>query len=443
MTRCRSVTAPRPRTLRLRTPKLTPGRGRPSPGRQYYAGYNAAFVEDVIEYLKLSDEATVLDPWNGGGTTTTVASVMGRAAVGFDVNPVLVLIGKSKLLGFDAVESLGPFTTDVLGKARDRHARGLGEAHLPDPLTRWFTAGTAEYIRCIEQSIQSLFVKPGAGGDMSSAEMLDATSLLGASFYVVLFETVRSFLVDFMTTNPTWVKQDDIGRVSVAKDRIDSRFRATEAKQHRHLAQLRLDDPKQRDVKAVVRLGDSTSLALEDRSVEACITSPPYCTRIDYAVLTRPELAVLGVNDTGVRTLRDASIGTPTITSAEVEPSDEWGAYLNAFVDKVTNHTSKASKSYYRRFYLQYFANMAGSLRELRRVVADGGRCALVVQDSYYKDVHLDLAKGLAEMAGRIGWAGSSRQDFKVTRTIAQMNAASRQYRQDFKAVESLILLRS
>lgn len=428
---------------RLRTPKLRPCKGRATPGRQYYAGYNAAFVEDVIEYLELADDATVLDPWNGAGTTTSVASSMGLSAVGFDVNPVLVLIGKSKLLGFDAVESLGPLTADILGKARDRHDVAFGDGSEPDPLRHWFTAGTSEYIRRIEQSIQSLLVRPGARGDMSTAEMLNATSLLGASFYVVLFETVRSFLVDFMTTNPTWVKQNDVGRLSIAKDRIDSRFRATEAKQHRHLAQLRLEDPNQRDVKAAVRLGDSTSLTLGDASVDACITSPPYCTRLDYAVLTRPELAVLGLHDAIVRTLRDASIGTPTITAIELEPSDEWGPYLNTFVNRVTNHTSKASKSYYRRFYLQYFANMTASLRELRRVIVHGGECALVVQDSYYKDVHLDLAKGIAEMAGRVGWAGSSRQDFKVTRTIAQINTGSRQYRNDFKAVESLVLLAS
>ena len=40
----------------------------------YYAGYSDEFVEDIIKsYFSLSTKDTILDLWNGSGTTTKVA----------------------------------------------------------------------------------------------------------------------------------------------------------------------------------------------------------------------------------------------------------------------------------------------------------------------------------------------------------------------------------
>jgi hypothetical protein len=42
-------------------------------------------------------------------------------------------------------------------------------------------------------------------------------------------------------------------------------------------------------------MGDCWSLPLDAESVDLVITSPPHCARIDYAVKTKFELAVMGV----------------------------------------------------------------------------------------------------------------------------------------------------
>ncbi|MDQ0340574.1 tRNA G10 N-methylase Trm11 [Caldalkalibacillus uzonensis] len=46
--------------------------------------------------LDLPWSATVMDPWNGTGTTTDVAEQMGYFAIGLDINPVMVLIAKGR-----------------------------------------------------------------------------------------------------------------------------------------------------------------------------------------------------------------------------------------------------------------------------------------------------------------------------------------------------------
>lgn len=424
----------------IRTPKLAPATDAVRTlSSRYYAGYDPGFVEDLLGYLDLSDDAVLLDPWNGAGTTTVVANRLGRIARGFDINPVLVTIGKSKLLGSDVVESLDALTAEILARAANKADRLQAE-----PLEQWFTTGTAGRLRAIERAIQHLLVKPGGGLSFSSAEDLAALSALAASFYVVLFDTVRSFLAaDYTTTNPTWFKvnKETVG-VSVALDRIESRFRAVGRRHHAHLQQPLAALPGQ-EVRATVGLASSTALPLDDATVGVCVASPPYCTRIDYAVLTRPELAVLGIgDDEAMRTLRDAGIGTPTVTSLAITPQPCWGPTATSFLSAVKRHASKASATYYHRYFVQYFDSMYRSLKELRRVLMPDAPCALVVQDSYYKEIRNDLARALTEMADGIGWRQQERIDFEVPRTRAAQHAGARRYRSDFSAIESIVILR-
>lgn len=61
----------------------------------YYAGYPARFAIDVIRSAGLVPRSSVLDPWNGSGTTTYAAAQPGHTAIGFDVNPVMIVSPRS------------------------------------------------------------------------------------------------------------------------------------------------------------------------------------------------------------------------------------------------------------------------------------------------------------------------------------------------------------
>jgi hypothetical protein len=64
----------------------------------YYAGYSAGFVEQALQE-SVATAKLVLDPWNGTGTTTVVAASKNIPAIGFDVNPALVVVSRAGLLG--------------------------------------------------------------------------------------------------------------------------------------------------------------------------------------------------------------------------------------------------------------------------------------------------------------------------------------------------------
>lgn len=419
----------------MRSPKLDPvsGEGRPTPGSRYYAGYNAGFVEDVLQTLSLRPGSVVLDPWNGAGTTTTVARHQGHRAVGIDINPVLVVVAKARLMGSYVAESLPALGADILAKARGDDMR----ATAGDPLLQWFAPGTGAYLRAIERATCRLLVDPAA-----PTGALDTNKLSGlaAWYYVVLFEVVRSFLGAFTTTNPTWIKTKGADEVatSLSKDQVDSRFRA-------RLEALRtqlIDIPaERRDQLATITVGSSERLNLENNAVDAIISSPPYCTRIDYAVLTRPELAVLGIEQGQELTqLRRSMIGGPSMRPHSGDLTGVWGTAARRFLGQVKAHPSKASATYYLRYYLQYFEAMATSLSEIRRVLKPGGSSALVVQDSFYKEIHNDLPTIVQEMILLAGFDTIERHDFAVQRTMAALHPGTRKYRRSFGATESLIL---
>jgi hypothetical protein len=90
---------------------------------RYYAGYSTQFVRDVLDHLDLPKRATVLDPWNGSGTTTATASEAGFGVTGYDANPALVIVALARQLDVGISKSLNALTADLL-----KHARQEGSA---------------------------------------------------------------------------------------------------------------------------------------------------------------------------------------------------------------------------------------------------------------------------------------------------------------------------
>jgi hypothetical protein len=81
-------------------------------------------------------------------------------------------------------------------------------------------------------------------------------------------------------------------------------------------------------------------------------------------------------------------------------------------------------------------------MREIGRVLRSDGKCVVVVQDSYYKNLHNNLPVILTEMALSNGLATEGRRDFPLSRTMAGINPGAKDYRDSFGATESVLVLR-
>ncbi len=432
--------------LKPRSPKL-PGERRTGSRSwyRYYAGFSADFVRDVIRRLDLTAGDLVADPWNGSGTTTAVAW-------GGDINPAMVVIAKARLLGWRVRPSEVSLCEAILDAARSPVLWNGDD----EPLRAWFRGEAAGQVRAIERSM-SVLLDPGSSPGELAVSRVSALSPLSAFFYLALFRTVRQLLKPFRCSNPTWIRRpkEDHHRLFPTARTIQTLFRqhikrmididakAATGPGFRAAPHLQ-QEPSPRDAAhpldsergPTLAVATSTDLPFPTNSVGAVISSPPYCTRIDYAVATSPELAILGLGEAGLRDLRETMIGSSTVRADKPTPDPLWGKTCKNFLAAVKRHSSKASSTYYLRNHLQYFDGLFSSLRELNRVLKPGAPCVLVVQDSHYKDIHNDLPTITSEMARSLGWQVVDQHRYESTRHLGRVHRKTR-------AIETALVLRT
>jgi len=400
----------------------------------YYAGYSEEFVEGALAFLNLNKQSVVLDPWNGSGTTSHVAQRLGYDAFGYDINPAVVAVAKARSLGPGVKDSLDSLASDITQKAE------LGYLTLKDdPLNAWASGRTAATVRSLRQAIVTLLVD-GRDSDPSIPTDVSQLSDLAAFFFLALFRTVRQLFRPFLASNPTWVKipKDIAQRVDIEPKKVIEIFQS-----QLHTQKLHLVRPVSVEHQGTckVEVASSTNLPLESATVDAVVSSPPYCTRIDYAIATLPELAVLGfpISDR-LRDLRRCMIGAPVIWEEELDVDPVWGRTCEALLNDVEEHHTKASDSYYLKNLTQYFSGIFASLGEIDRVLTPHGKCCLVVQDSFYKDLHVDLPQIFSEMAANFAWKLSERVDFRKSTIMGRINPRTKPYRSNFRATETVLI---
>ena len=396
----------------------------------YYAGYSTHFVEDVLSHLQLPKNAKLLDPWLGSGTTSEVAAANKYRIRGFDLNPAMLVVAKARTVASGSDRELLVLSERISARFSSSIRRARKHARTMDALDQWLVPDSAFTFRLLERTVAATCGLERRSSREPTWRHLEQASPITAVLYVALFRTLRRYLQEFQASNPTWTKVPvDADRIELSASTIIRSFRQELHLVARGLREESRETPPLPTGACSIRRASSVRLPMASESVDAIISSPPYCTRIDYVRATLPELAVVGCpNGAWLRALREQMIGTPTIRRNDAAWTDAWGASCARFLTAVRRHPSKASETYYLKYFHQYFASVQKSLSEIHRVLKRGGRCVLVVQDSYYKDVRNDLPAVFTEMAVNFGWQLTDRVDFHVKRTLRAINANAKKY---------------
>lgn len=399
----------------------------------YYAGYSPAFVKDVITNLNMDRSSIILDPWNGSGTTTSVSMNMGFNCLGFDINPVMVLVAKSRCLNQSVQQSIISIGKDII----DQASYLQDGKYITEPLETWFKPKSALIFRNLERAIRHILIDDDK--DVFPYYMdLNQISSLAAFYYVALFRTLRDELGIFKTSNPTWIKKpkNTEDHLSVDPMKINLSFLS-------YITQMSMLIPKDTNFPvSLIKEASSINIPIDSATIDAVITSPPYCTRIDYAIATLPELALMGCSLTeDVKKLRHQMIGSPVIDKKTPERQLEWGESCTGFLKQVEEHSSIASSTYYLKNYLQYFDLMFNSLSEINRTLKENGSCTLVIQESYYKDIFLNLPRIIEEMTQAFSWRQISCHKFGIKNSMVDLNKKAKIYRNK-SAQESVLIFR-
>ena len=401
----------------------------------YYAGFTSAFAASVFG-SDLSAAQSVLDPWNGSGTTTAVAAARGVSCMGIDLNPASSVIARARLTPRSIADSLPPIAADIVTQSE----RLQPLEREVEPLSNWLQNKAVRHIRKLQRAVhlitsaeEPLEMDLALGSPGAPARL----PLITAFFYTALFAACRDLLRSFRTSNPTWV---------VAPRSPQRRLRPNATTIHEaflrrvdylclRLAVERPDSSKL----AELLTGPATTLLPRDGSFDGCLTSPPYATRIDYIKGSMPELSILGLSPESLVLLRRQSTGTPVVRGVALT-HERLPALAFELVERVARHSSHGSANYYAPWLRNYLAQLHETLEAISASVNPNGTIALVVQDSYYKAIHIDLQQLVSASMDAVGRSLIRRHDFEVTHSMSYMNPKARGHLPRRSHLESLLV---
>lgn len=378
----------------------------------YYAGYSRAFVDSALKSTRLTQDSIILDPWNGAGTTTSCASDAGFHSIGIDLNPVMNIIAAG-VRGSGHLTSINQAIELVSASYKSR-SQGLPT----DSLHSWFTEKTVANIR--------RFIKNITGSKSGTLRPQDSTTLADpvALVLICLFRLLKDLYSKspYKSSNPTWVRPIELqsDRISIEFDDLISHIKA----QLENFSKAALPDLPC-GLRPLLILADSRAIPLETGKIDAVITSPPYCTRIDYAIkMSIEHSAAFGKLD--FDRLRKELLGTTTIENI-INPSP-LGPYCIDLLNNIRLHSSKASGTYYLKNIKQYLDGLSQSIKEIGRVLSEGGNCFIVVQDSHYKEIPISLDIVVRELGQLNDLVEVERFTFSTNLAMSNINTASRRY---------------
>ena len=308
----------------------------------------------------------VLDPMCGSGTVLREALMRDLGADGRDVDPLAVLMSRVATTRPDAPRTLEAAAA-VLGRARDfLHAN---ELELPviddDPeavayVRYWFGPDQERQLRALARSL--------AEQSLPASEILS----LALSRMIVRKESGASLARDVSHSRPHRVSTSSSFDVLAAFVPSVERIIAA------------IDVQPNADVS--VRLGDARRLDdIEDGSIAAVVTSPPYLNAIDYIRGHRLALIWLGASLGDLRRIRSSSVG------AERAPSIDYdGTRIDALLRD--RRDAAALPPRFRNMVRRFTGDMDMVLAETARVLEAGGRAVFVIGNSLIRGVSIDNA---------------------------------------------------
>jgi SAM-dependent methyltransferase len=330
----------------------------------------------------LPPQSTVLDPMVGSGTTLRFAADHGHQGIGFDVDPLAVLMTRVWTTPLD-VTKLRRRGVDALAAAINDEARVLRarphSADTDDFMAYWFAPQQRRDLELLASVLRRM---RGPVGDALR---------LALSRIIITKDRGASLARDVSHSRPHKVAEDsdyDVGRGFLRSvEQLAGRLE-------------RNPPPGGVDVK----IGDARDIPVDDESIDAVITSPPYLNAIDYLRGHRLALVWLGFELNHLREVRGTSIGTERGIG---DAADH--ALAERLATRMGDLEQLPAKQV--RMVLRYVLDMLAVMKETARVLRDDGRATLVVGNSSIRGVFLANDAAITACARQAGLRRTSRRE--------------------------------
>jgi len=354
-----------------------------------------ALAEFLISKLT-EEDAIVLDPMVGSGTTLVAAKRLQRSALGVDRDPLASLVARVVSRTYNR-EDLGRVGKKILNRAERLAVRETGVFRafmdgLPSEdrefLEYWFPRRCQRELCLIAEAIRR-------EGDLTLRDI----AWVVFSGLIIAKPAGVSYAMDISRSRP----HKRLGRPVLAPfDAWDSRFQAA-------VNRLPFLDSPRNLPEPVVSIGDARSLELGHGTIDFVLTSPPYLNAIDYLRSHKFTLIWMGHELNSLRELRGTMMGTERgLPSPDGLPS--------GLEQRLTAKIADRRRRGIVRRYLSDLNNMVG---QIAMVLRKDGVAILVLGPTIINEVRTDAAQALAEIAERHGL-------YLVGTVVRQLNSARR-----------------
>jgi hypothetical protein len=333
--------------------------------------------EIALNSLKaLSKEAVVLDPMSGSGTVLRQAVLNGHAAIGFDMDPLAVLMSSvwTQPVCFTILDELYNW---LILQARTMPATKIKLPWMDkDQETRefikyWFATPQKTALRRLAYVLNTsrkIKVHP------------NEANLLKIAFSKLIITKHRgaSLAWDVSHSRPHKVREINDFDVWDGYARTYNQLKSI------------LIDQKITGVSRI-HLGDARNMAeVPSHSVDAVITSPPYLNAIDYLRGHKLSLVWLGYTIAQIRTIRGECIGVEKrIANGSLSDRVIDIAGKLRGIDALPGRQVKMIERYASDAYLL--------MQEIARVLKSDGKAVLVVGNSCLQNVFVENSKIFSE----------------------------------------------
>jgi tRNA G10 N-methylase Trm11 len=314
----------------------------------YKEGFSRALVDKLLDHMQMK-EGLVLDPYCGSGTTLLACKQRNVASVGFEINPLFVLVSRVKTRDYD-LDELAKFAKEARSWKFQKPAEMPKDPYLKKAFSKWALQDIV-WLRSMVSSVR----------EESAREFL----------YLALIEAAM---------RGSWtVKEGAI--VKIRKRQV-----APVGKLFKNNVERWVKDLKKTKLPRVscgVYAGDARRLPLGSGSIDAIITSPPYLGITDYQTAFRLELNLFfGLPPTW----RPASIA--------IEPGQL--RKLEAAIPGFSDMPAEAQ---------EYFGSMIDAFGEMHRVLKKGGKAAIVMGGGCFPDRAIQADACCASIAETVGFS--------------------------------------